>query len=274
MKIRLVIPECEEFLGYCCKTSLDIDQRLEMLKVAMEDSYNVDLIVTSHNYFAFNHSLGTKNFDAKKFIINKIVPMLCKYMENIKPLVIGFDMLNPKSNYSKNQRSKGKNKESFNPYNGIDSIVCYIKVVKKSYAYHTHIWECWQSKDECNSDCFKKQNTNRIFSLDKKKLGLLSCGDIAGYCHDNGNLLPKADVYLDLSHKSLTGRTSQYWIPSKMINDWEKTDYVLVTHQVKDVSKYLKDKEYRFIFPQGVSYNVKKLSLKAERKGVLIDIDL
>ncbi len=94
------------------------------------------------------------------------------------------------------------------------------------------------------------------------------------YCHKSGNLLPISDIYVDLSHKSLRGWTSQNRIPKKMINNVKKCKYVIVTQQVKNSRKYLKDNKYPYIFPQNIKQNITEIKINDQRKGVLVDINL
>jgi len=137
VKIRLIIPKCENFNGWYCEASSDIDQRVEMLNQVMKERDNIRLIITSHNFLTFYSKSG---ISAKEFIVTKIIRTLEEKIENKKPLVIGFDLL--RSNQAKKQIGKKKIRGDFNPYGGIDAIVCYIKVENNSYAYRTHLWEC------------------------------------------------------------------------------------------------------------------------------------
>ena len=105
------------------------------------------------------------------------------------------------------------------------------------------------------------------------RIGLLSCGDIAGYCHNYGMILPQVDVYIDLSHKSLSGHTSQRQIPPKILSSWEKSKYVLITQQVKHVSRYIIDRRYPYIFPQNTPHDIKLYNIE-RNKGVFIDVDI
>jgi len=57
MNIRLVIPECEEFkYGYYCQDSKNLDYRTDLLSVAIKNNDNIDIIVTSNNFFEFNYT--------------------------------------------------------------------------------------------------------------------------------------------------------------------------------------------------------------------------
>jgi hypothetical protein len=270
MKIRLIIPKCKNFNGWYCETSNDIDQRIEMLNQAMKEGDNIRLIITSHNFFTFH---SNSSISAREFIIEKIIPILEEKIKSRKPLVFGFDFLRS-SRTTKKQMSKKKVRRAFNPYGGISAVVCHIEVRNNSYIYKTHVWECWQDRDKCNTECFEKQNKSRIFSLGDKTIGLLSCGDIARNCHNDGELLPKVNVYVDLSHKSLRGWSSQNRIPTKLLKDWNKCDHVLIPQQVKDISTYLGDKKYPYIFPKNTPHGIKELFINGESRGVIIDVDI
>jgi len=242
------------------------------------------LIITSHNFFAF---YPDSRLNGREFIEKEIISRLQEKIENKKPLIIGFDLLpsnmrsNPVKSKTGQRRTKGATEgsdlnTSFNPYDrGIDAIVCYLKVEQNSYAYGTHIWECWQDKGECSKAGIEDQYEKRAFSLGGKRIGLLSCGDIARYCHDDGELLPKVDIYVDLSHRSLGGWTSQNKIPPMLIEDWGKCSYVLVTQQVQYAcTSYLKSKKYPYIFPKDANHQVKELRMNGVRRGVVVDIDV
>ena len=266
MNIRLVIPECKEWNGWYCSESDYIDLRIKILKKAMENndsSPSIDLVVTSHNFFAFYPQCLV---DSQSFIEENIVEKLNENLPNSirKPLVLGFDLLT--SNIK------------FNPYQtGIDAIVCFLDINNENgYKYSTHIWECWEEKKQCSQACFKDQNQNRIFYFNDKLFGLLSCGDIARYCHSDGQILPRVDIYLDLSHKSLKGWSSQNRIPRKILSDWRKAQLVLCTQQVKNTRQYIRTNQYPYIFTnlqiriKVISYN---LSIdKYILKGIFVDL--
>lgn len=168
----------------------------------------------------------------------------------------------------------------FNPYQtGIDAIVCYLAVDEREYKYSTHIWECWENQRICSQACFKNQNKNRVFSFNSKLFGLLSCGDIARYCHSDGQILPKVDIYLNLSHKSLKGWTSQNRIPKKILFDWGKAQLVLCTQQVKNINRYLNNNNYPYIFWKNLSItqDVTQYNLSINDytvKGIFADVNL
>jgi len=127
---------------------------------------------------------------------------------------------------------------------------------------------------ECSKIGIEDQYQKRVISLSGVTVGLLSCGDIASYCHEKGNLLPKVNIYVDLSHKSLRGHTSQNKIPPKLVNGWNKCNFVLVTQQVQNVYNYLKNQRYPYIFPRNADHKIEELSIIGERKGVIVDIEI
>ena len=255
MKIRLVIPECKDWDGWYCKDA-ESSHRIRILEKAAQEK-DIDLIVTSHNFLSFYPS----NFlNAENFIKETLIPLL-NDIPNKKPIILGFDLLTQK--------------RRFNTFNiGIDSVVCFLNVdTSNTYLYETHILECWKDKNVCSQECFLKQNPKRVVIYSNYRIGLLSCGDIAGYCHNYGMILPQVDVYVDLSHKSLSGHTSQRKIPPKIISSWGKSRYVLVTQQVKDVLRYIKKRSYPFIFPQNTPHEIQLYNID-KNKGVFIDLEI
>ena len=146
MKIRLLILECKDWhKGWYCKASDDIDQRIKILKHAINKSDNIELIITSHNFLAFYPECSV---NAKEFIEVEVIPKLEEKIENKKPLIIGFDLLNLNMRFNRIKKGKSQRKTKaissnlrFNPYDrGIDAAVCYIQVEHNSYVYGTHIW--------------------------------------------------------------------------------------------------------------------------------------
>ena len=261
MKFRLIIPQYKDFEGGWCENSKNIESRIEVLKDSMNN--NINMVITSHNYFIFFPSCLV---DIRKFVENEIINRLHNRIsskERRKPIIVGFDLFNDHI--------------KFNPYDrGIDAVVCFIKKTNNSnYVYGTHIWECWEGKKYCSQTCFLAQNNARVFKVCNYKIGLLSCGDIARYCHDDGKLLPEVDIYIDLSHYSLRGDSSQYKIPKKIINEWKKADMVIVTQQVKSVKKYVNQQKYPYIFHNNrfsVNVNINKYKVSDE-EGVYVDIE-
>ena len=297
MKVRLLIPECRNWdreedgkRTYMCSDSYrNIDERIEMLQYSMVFKNKMDFVVTSHNFFSFpiDNSVTQncyKNSDCfrQRFIEPKIIELLNKKVECKKPLIIGFDLLasaKAKKSSIKSEK-KGKSKKSINqesnpnPYGGIPAVVLYLKVKNNEYVYGTHIWECWRAPRSCNSQCFSAQNRNRVINFRKRKIGLLSCGDIAEYCHNNGQLLPKVDIYVDLSHKFLTGRAFHLRMASVLINQ-NKSKYVFITHQVsrRRIMHYCDTGNYPWIFPQGTNYHIDSFEIDKYMAG-LVDVEI
>ena len=261
MKLRLIIPKCTNWNGWYCCDADDIESRLSILKDSMKDN-SVNLIITSHNFFSFfPHCLINH-----KRIVKKLIKKLHKSIDEgvRKPIIVGLDLLTPN--------------KKFNPFkSGINAIVYFIgKNNENKYQYITHIWQCWEGKQKCCKACFQKQNQSRVIKFYSKKIGLLSCGDIASCCHNNGNLLPNVDIYVDLSHKSLRGLTSQNRISPKIINHWQKANVVLVTQQVNNVRSYIKNQSYPYIFSNpGVRISTKVSLYKINNKtGAYVDVEI
>ena len=270
MKIRLLIPECEGFNGYCSYESKDIVGRIELLNHLMNIGNGISLVVTSNNYFQFN----TKpKADVKNFTKQILIPCLNKGIKNKIPVVFGFDFILRKGT-TKKKAKVIKYGSKLNPYGGINAVVTFLNVSNNSFVYGNHIWECWEGKGKCDPSNFEKQNNNRVFKFRNKTFGLLSCGDIARYCHGEGKRLPSVDIYLDLSHSSLRGWSSQNRVPTTLIRTWRKAKQVFVTQQVKDVSTYLYERKYPYIFPKMTRHTVQGLTVGGERLGVYVDIDL
>ncbi len=259
MKFRLIIPQCKDFEGGWCENSKNIESRIEVLKDSMNN--NINMVITSHNYFIFFPSCLV---DIRKFVENEIINHLHNRISSKerKPIIVGFDLFNDHI--------------KFNLYGGIDAVVCFIKKTNNSnYVYGTHIWECWKCKKYCSKKCFSDQNNARVFKVGNYKIGLLSCGDIVSYCHNKGKLLPEVDIYVDLSHYSLRGDTSQYKVSKKIINEWKKADMVIVTQQVKSIKKYVNQQKYPYIFHNNrfsVNVSINKYEVFNE-EGVYVDVE-
>lgn len=304
MKIRLLIPQCDNWHGawYCNDSIIHIDNgnireydhiRIHTLNASMQKDF--DLLVTSNNFFKFY--LSVNQFNIVDFINNILIPWLNMKIENKIPLIIGFDIATPgkKENKSKKtkkgKKSKETSEEEFNPYGGIDAVVAYFDVRRNSYVYRTHIWECWSDINEYGQPdykCFRNQEDLRYIDDFAKgnRIGLLSCGDIARYCHGNGNFLEKAKKYINLSHCSLRGHCSQLKVPPLMINNWRKCEYVFVTQQVRydSILRYLNQNYYSYVFPNQnqnafpsrnpINHNVLALLVGGTRMGALVDITI
>lgn len=235
MEITLVNPILDSLDGYY---SGDAENRQEDRIGLLVDlmKTNTDLIVTSNNYLAFRPSSRiSERCEIKSFVENEILPLFPSDISP-KPVVLGFDLLTEDI--------------KFNPYNGIDAIVVYLEVNNGKLTYKTHIWECWEDSEFklCDQAGFLKQNKFRFFSLCSKKIGLLSCGDIAKYCHNNMKNLEVCDIYLDLSHASLIGRTSQCRYSPNIIKEG-KANYILGTQQRGTYPrKNLKEQRNPYVF--------------------------
>ena len=182
--IRLIIPICEDdeiINGYYSKQSMpdNFAIRKNILKKSIEyEGDNIDLVITSNNYFTFSPSSILKgNQFVEEYILREL-----NYLTYKKPLIIGFDLIN--------------NRIVFNPYRGISAMVCLITVDDNNqYKYVTHIWECWADKGNCDQSGFIEQNDRRLTDINNNKICLLSCGDILSCCHDSGRNLPDANIY-------------------------------------------------------------------------------
>ena len=256
IKIRLIIPQCRYYReDKYCNDAWNYEKRVAMLEKAI-DIAPTDLVVTSNNFLAFDLTYFS---NAKDFIVKEIIPMLNEGLSQKIPVVLGFDLFGEDAPY--------------NPYRGIDSVVCFIDVKNNHYEYRTHIWECWADKRECDQKGFSEQKESRIFTFQSIKFGLLSCGDVAIYCHNRGELLPEVDIYLDLSHRSLRGHCSQNVVSPRLISEWRKCSYIFVTQHVGNIQTYISDK-YRYIFPKDTIQHVRKLLVDRNTIAALVDIDI
>ena len=309
MRIRLLIPECQywdrdqdgENTYICADSHRNIDGRIEMLQYSMVFNNETDLLVTSHNFFSFpiDNSIRHNCYEnpycfRHSFIEPKIIKLLNEKVECKKPLIIGFDfMTSTKAKKGKVKPRKGKQGKKLanqefnpNPYGGIPAVVLYLKVKNNRFHYRTHIWECWgwNEEGECNSNGFSAQNGSRTFQFRRKIFGLLSCGDIARYCHNNGQRLRKVDIYVDLSHRSLKGRLIHYRMARELISE-NKCCYVLITHQVtrNTIKRYCNNNYYPWIFPnrrypristqETTQHEVKRFEIDRRMAGV-IDVEI
>ena len=92
------------------------------------------------------------------------------------------------------------------------------------------------------------------------------------YCNyrNGSSYLRHVNIYIDLAHSSLPeGRT----IRSINRNLIHYADYVLVTQQVEDVSRYTRNNEYPYIFPENTNYNIQPYQITGI-KGVFVDVDI
>lgn len=195
------------------------------------------LVVTSNNFFSFS---PTRLGSSEEFVRYVISHFSLNQLNNKKPLLLGFDVLNSHI--------------CFNPYDGIDAIVAALSVKNNEFQPLTSIWECWQQPQECNNACLIEQHSRRVINatdldnqLDDIRLSLFSCGDICSYCH-NFERLPEADIYIDLSHISLSGHTCQNRTPRQLLQE-NYTSIVIITQQVNSSSlkRYLEE-GYPYVF--------------------------
>ena len=175
-----------------------------------------------------------------------------------------------------------------NPYRGIDAIVCFVSLNdQKNYELSTYIWESWigkedagkgktnkksgktgQGKSICDKLGFIEQNNNRVFVFNNIKIGLLSCGDIFGYCHNYLENLPKVDLYLNLAHVGYNGRCKKAPI-SIHKNGFARK--IFITMQVKNVSNYRKG--YPWIVPDDVTPRAVIHTIDNKVRFAFIDCD-
>lgn len=262
LKVRSIIPVCakdEVVNGYYCKRGFpdSLATRKEILKKSMEYGQdNIDLIVTSNNFFTFFPSCQMSGRQlTESYIVRELEDLCLK-----KPLIVGFDLINRHIH--------------FNPYSGIDAIVCFLKVNNYNmYEYATHVWECWTSKS-CDQIGFIEQNDKRTIDFKGQTVCLLSCGDILGSCHDSGKNLPNANVYVSLAHMNFKklilsikerdqdGANIQKWKNSydiKVLVTQQITREILI-HMNNNYFKKNNELEYQLIWPPMIRKN-QRLSL-------------
>lgn len=171
MLIRLVVPICtKEYLGkeyYCRDSFLNKKNRLEILQKSMLFYKNIDLIVTSNNFFGFQ----TNN----EIFLNNLLNTIKKK----KDLIIGVDYL-----------------KKLNPIGGISSTVSYFKEYQNGYICKKKIWETYPCEKNNAKKRFSLQE--RVIKIKNKSICLLSCGDILEKC--NKGVFPDTDIYIDLAH--------------------------------------------------------------------------
>lgn len=261
MKIRLVIPICDSrkiINVFYCEDSFPehISFRKSLLcKAMLHDSEDVQLIVTSNNFFTFSPN---QLLSGKQFIECYLIPEIMD-IRGKKPLIIGVDLYNDRI--------------KFNPYNGIDSLVAFLEVKDGRFVYATHIWECWGGQRRCDSSGFIEQNKNRVIRpfKDNYPICLLSCGDILAICHDSGKSLPPVGerekfIYLDLAHmgfKKWIIQDKKKGIDRTNLQRWKGDEHiVIVTMQIpeerlKDKNFIGEDQKYLLIWPLSIRENQK-----------------
>ncbi|TES93717.1 MAG: hypothetical protein E3J87_01645 [Candidatus Cloacimonadota bacterium] len=257
IKIRLVIPKCTDFnCGFYC-VDYENSSRVKILEECCKEK-DLDLIVTSNNFFHFS---PRQLVSAEDFIQEELIPLLNEGIQRRKkPIVIGFDLLN--------------SEPRFNPFpTGIDAVVCFLNVnSRNNFIYKTHIWECWQeSKDYNIVECFNAQENNRYFTFKGYCIGLLSCGDMYKYSNNRNGIsyLRQVNIYIALAHSSLKGRTKM----SINCNLIHYADYIFVTQQERNVSKYIQNGRYPYIFPENTNHNILPYRINGN-EGVFVDVDI
>ena len=229
MNIRIIIPICNNSYNGYCNDAFRFNARMQILTHALSSNMDLDLVITSHNFFdlsRFNRNINQFSY-LISFLNNRITTKV--------PLIIGFDL------------NRGS---SQNPYGGIDAVVCFLNVSQNQYVCHTYIWECWRSKNRCRViTCFNAQNNRRYFNLYGFDFGLLSCGDMYTYCNKRRrrSYLRNVDIYVDLSHLSLPLGQTIHSIRQNLIN---YARYVIVTQQIKpqEYSMYFNNNLYKLVF--------------------------
>lgn len=251
MKIRLVMPICKQPNHQKCIDAKNICERLHALQYIMNGSSDIDLVITSHNYFDFSG----KHLEAD------YIPKLLNKMHSRIPLIIGFDTcvnLNP------------------NPFSGVDGVVGFFDVINNNYELVTCIWECWKEEGRCDSKkCFDRQNKQRYFSFKDITIGLLSCGDIYACCnkYQGTSLLNHVCLYVCLFHMSYP----KGWTEKSVKNNALKyCDYLVISQQFanENVSIYFHNKSYISIFNNTSAtkptQNVHNLAIN-NNKYILVD---
>jgi len=236
MKIRLILPICNELKineKKYCNNSLKIDKRLEILQNSMDyKSNDIDLVVTSNNFFEF------------QTINDEILLNMLNELNNKKDLLIGIDYENEK-----------------NPFNGISSRVLFFKEENNNYRLEKYIWEVWNNERLKNINTLNDFNIqNRIIEIKEQKIFLLSCGDILNKIHQNTNGIKEADIYIDLAHlnypKFGRGLNNKCSIINKIYND---DKIVLLTQQITQnkINHYVNyNNKYSHICPRTLDQNI------------------
>ena len=236
MNIRLLLPKCRHSRGrYYCKDAYDYDERMDMLQKAfdtpffLETSSNINLVITSNNFFSFPASyLAEKEHYINEFLIQRI-----NSLTNKKNLIIGFDLKNPRI--------------IFNPYGGISSIVVSLKTNKRNeFEIERSIWECWNG---CDANCFSSQN--RIVNSQNNSICLLSCGDILFNCNNQFKKLKmsKVKILVDLAHRNISQNLLRVW--SKItyrIHHQNIADVLIITQQFSNSSNIFNANSYRLLW--------------------------
>jgi len=232
MKIRLILPICNNSYNkwwHCKNAFLNKRNRLNILQKAMcFKSNDIDLVVTSNNFFGLND----KSEIRLKGLINSLK---CK-----KDLIIGVDF--PKRT---------------NPFDGICAKVFYFQQKNKQYILRQSIWEVYHSSIKKNNktlDNFKKQS--RTIKVKNKSITLLSCGDILKDIHQGKKGLSNTNIYISLAHIDFKNYLINYKQHISNIQNWMGSNkIVLVTQQLSDDKLnngnfFSKSKKYKLIYPK------------------------
>ena len=233
MRIRLILPICNNSYNnrwWQCKDAfLNRKNRLNILQKAMcFKSKNIDLVVTSNNFFGFNDKIEIR----LKSLINSLK---CK-----KDLIIGADF--PKK---------------INPFGGVSAKVFYFQQKNHLYIQKKSIWEVWYKgikKNRKTLDNFKKQL--RTIKIKNKSITLLSCGDILKDIHQGKKGLPNTNIYINLAHMNFENYYINFNQHISHIQNWMGSNkIVLVTQQLSNDKLnnghfFSKLKKYKLIYPK------------------------
>ena len=258
MNVRLLLPKCRYPIGrYYCRDAYDYNKRMNMLQEVfntpffLETNSNIDLVITSNNFFSFPASyLAEKEYYINEFLIQRI-----NSLTNKKNLIIGFDLENPRI--------------IFNPYGGIPSIVVFLKPNERNeFKIECSIWECWNG---CDANCFSCQS--RIVNFQSNLICLLSCGDILFNCNKQLKKLkiPKVKVLVDLAHRNISQNLLRQWsnITSRIQNI---ADILIITQQFSNSSKIFVGGNYRLLWHNNLHSFRQKIIRKKEYS--LVDISI
>lgn len=273
MLIRLILPMCSKVKNTnkkYCEDSLDIKQRMETLQNSMKyESLDIDLIVTSNNFFEFPC--------CDKLKLNNLLNELTSKKE----LIIGVDY-----------------QEAINPFDGISSQILNFVPISNKYNKIKTIWEVWNKQLQEDNAKYLKNAKNKILNLFRsqdrviktrnKKITLLSCGDMLKYINFGAEGLPETDVYIDLAHLNI----GNWNIVSKKnnnsnIQEWmnDKTKILLVTQQLTidklTNNHFFEDNKYKLIYPENAFkcqevhfFDNKHKRVKSNPDYIFIDVEV
>jgi len=263
MKIRLILPICKivknKSKKYCYESQYH-KERFQILQKSMQyNSKEIDLIVTSNNFFEYNHKI------TNLFLENKL-----NTLQNKKNLLIGVDF--PKMK---------------NPYNGIPAKVFYLSNKNNRYKIDKFIWEVWNpkaKKNKCTLNAFKKQN--RVIEIANKSITMLSCGDILSSVHQSGKGLPNTDMYISLAHLDFSNYSINKQQHFSWLQHWlGKEKLVFLTQQLTkkklNNKHFFKDSKYKLMYPENILENQevyffdnKHKRVKSNPDYIFIDLEI